>query len=604
MIDNLAVPKSASFFTVKRNLSQKTVSDLFTAIRRKHNATSNNIFRYIREPRGNTRWSAICFEYETPPSFLDEESGLKEKLIGYLMFVEYEDHAAFFASRLGLPAAFKSRHLAPVGVERVEAAIAHEDALFQKMRLRNMSVSPLVMRNKTLEAPNLANVVGPAGSRRYAPQSYAVSADGVYTTVTPRTGRIGVRSDRVKHGELIEFATTMIDALRADRTDVSPFIKTFARPMSLSDALAASQPTAIAVDTARLAAAVSGDEATVRLVRGEEDLIELSTEELNELLIQLDQALLIEGEGKLRIARHPENDEEAAKLSLNKERIALRSLTLGNADGIEVETLDMELGGDPERRSLCSYLDGENAIIVLFGDVRISYIDGQVFRDETLLDGGQSFLPYLHPDSSLQIVTSEKGTFVAGQTQFEANSAFGAIVDHIASNDNVLICDDLGDEWADLSGIREEDGFVQVCFYHAKHDDLTLSAGSFHVAVSQAIKNLGNMAFPSERMEAKIQGWTTSYNAPNQPTQIRRLIRSDIDELADVIARARTAPDVRRRAMIVTSSLSKQAVEAAFGAVQNGGRPTHTFVQLYWLLQSFFSACTEVGATGTIVCQP
>ncbi len=148
----------------------------------------------------------------------------------------------------------------------MEGAIARENAIFQKMRMRNMSVSPHVMRNKTLEAPNLANVVGPAGSRRYAPQTYTVSVDGIHSTATPSTGRIGVRSDKVGHGELIEFAETMIDALRVDPADVSPFISTFARPMSLGDALAASQPTAIAVDTARLAAAVFGDEATIRLV--------------------------------------------------------------------------------------------------------------------------------------------------------------------------------------------------------------------------------------------------------------------------------------------------------------------------------------------------
>lgn len=122
--------------------------------------------------------------------------------------------------------------------------------------------------------------------------------------------------------------------------------------------------------------------------------------------------------------------------------------------------------------------------------------------------------------------------------------------------------------------------------------------------MSQAIKNLGNMMFPAERMEAKVQGWGATYNAKKQPTQIARIIRNNAGDLNAAIVRARTAPDVRRRAVIVTSSLSKKAVEDAFAAIQDGQRPTHTFVQLYWLLQSFFSACTEVGASGSIVCQP
>ncbi|MCJ9749672.1 hypothetical protein MOV61_02940 [Neorhizobium sp. BETTINA12A] len=604
MIDNLTVSKSAAFFTVRRNLTDKTVEDLFTALRKSHGTSANNVFRHIRESQGNARWSAICFEYSTSPAFLNPASGVKERLFGYLMLVEYQGHAALFSSRLVLPTAFKSRHFSPISVSRMEGAIARENAVFQKMRMRNMSVSPHVMRNKTLEAPNLANVVGPAGSRRYAPQTYTVSVDGIYSTTTPSTGRIGVRSDKVGHDELIEFARIMIDALRVDPVDVSPFIRTFARPMSLEDALAASQPTTIAIDTARLAAAVTGDEATIRLVHVGDHVTELSTDEFSELLGQLDQALSIEGNGKLRAAKLPDSDDEVATISLNKSRIALRSLTLGMAAAVEVETCDLALGEDPDRRPLRSYLDEGDCFIVLFDDVRLSYIDGQVFRDETMLDGGASFLPYLHPDASLQTVTDEKGTFVAGQVAFDGTSTFGAIVEHIGAEDAILICDDLGDEWADFIGIKEEAGFVQVCFYHAKHDALTLSAGSFHVAVSQAIKNLGNMMFPPERMAAKMQSWNVTYNAAGQPTQIARIIRNNMGDLGATIVRARTAPDVRRRAVIVTSSLSKKGVEDAFAAIQAGQRPPHTFVQLFWLLQSFFSACTEVGASGSIVCQP
>lgn len=608
MIDNLTVAKSAAFFTIKNTLTNKAIEDLFRALRKKPVSTKNNIFKHVREIQGNTRWSAICFEYETPPAFLDQASGVKEKLCGYMMLVEYQGYVALFSSRLSLPSAFKSRHFAPVPVSRMEGAIARENAVFQKMRMRNMSVSPHVMRSKTLEAPNLSNVVGSAGSRRYAPQTYSVSNDGIYSTVTPSTGRIGVRSGKVGHEVLIEFAETKINELRVEPLDISPFIRTFARPMSLANALSNSQPIAVAMDAARLAAAVSGDEATIRLVRVEDGdeggFVELSNGAFNELLRTLDQALTLEGRERSRTAKLPGNDDELAKIRLNKNRIALSSLTLGMAATIEVESLDVALGQDPERRTLCSYLDQENCFIILFDDIQLSYIHGQVFRDESLLDGGTSFLPYLHPEESLTAVTSEKGAFLNGQAEFDLTSTFGAIVENIAKDDGVLICDDLGDEWADFIGLKEEGGTVQVCFYHAKHGDLTLSAGSFHVAVSQAIKNLGNMMFPLERMEAKIQGWDATYNAPNQPTEIAKIIRNNAGDLGESIVRARTAPDVRRRAVIVTSSLSKQAVENAFVAIQNGERPSHTFVQLYWLLQSFFSACTEVGASGSIVCQP
>jgi hypothetical protein len=60
---------------------------------------------------------------------------------------------------------------------------------------------------------------------------------------------------------------------------------------------------------------------------------------------------------------------------------------------------------------------------------------------------------------------------------------------------------------------------------------------------------------------------------------------------------------VIRRVFIVTSSLSRGAVERAFVDIAAGQTPDPYFVQLYWLLQTFFSACTEVGAHGYVVCR-
>lgn len=605
MIDNLMVAKAATFFRIQQRLTNKAVEDLIANLRAYYGVHARNHFKHVRESLDNVHWSAICFSYEKPPAFFKGIADVTDTICGYLMLVEYEGYAAVFASRILLPASFKSKHFAPVPTEHVEGAIATADVVFQKMRMRNMSVSPYAMRNKTLEAPDLANVVGPAGSRRYAPQAYTVIAtNGVSRSVTPRTGRIAERSERVNCMELIEFAEGVIDVLRATPADVSSFIRTFARPMSLTEALATSQPLTLAIDTNRLLDLVSGDEATYRLVQFEQPLVELSTTELNQLLADLSQPMALEEGSKRRIAKLEGSNDEAASISLNSKRIALRSLSLGLAPQVQVESLAFPLGADPEPRMLREFLDDENAFIVLFDNVRLAYIDGQVFRDETLLDGGAAFLQHLQADPSLQEVTSEKGTFTATHTAFDPASSFGAIVNHIAAADTVLVCDDLGDEWADFIGIREDGGLTQVSFYHAKHDVLTLSAGSFHISVSQAIKNLGNMAFPQDRMEAKIKAWGRTYNAKGQRTQIARTIRLNGQNLPNAVESARTAPSGIRRAIIVTSSLSKQAVADAFIAIQHGKRPTPTFVQLYWLLQSFFSACTEVGAMGSVVCLP
>ena len=604
MIDDLSVATSANFYSIRKKLSDKAVERLFVALRASHGVTAHNEFKHTREQLDGARWSAVCFRYESPPSLLEDTTEIRESLCGFVLLIEYQGHAAVLSSRLSLPASFKTTHLSAVATARVEGAIAKADAVFQRMTMRNMSISPYAMRAKTLEASNLANVVGPAGSRRYAPRTYSVVADGTQSTVTPSTGRISIRSARADLPGIVTFAKRVIDALRVDSADVSPFIRSFARPVSLTEALAASAPMAMAIDTNKLSDAVGSDEADIRLIRLDgEAAVELSAGELKALMEQLDRPLDIEGDERVRPARDPTTGDQAASISLNKSRIALRSMSLPPASDVYVERASGELG-DGDRQMLREYLDEIKALIVLFDDVRLAYIDGQVFRDETLLDGGESFLRYFTASASLVPVISEKGEFAAAQTTFDATSSFRAIIDHIAAADPILLCDDLGDEWADFIGVTDDAGLTQISFYHAKHGTLSLGASAFHVSVSQAIKNLGNMTFPEERLAAKLRLWGSAYNAPNQRTQIHRTIRSNAADLAVALRRARTAPDARRRAVIVTSSLSRQAVADAFIAIQNGERPAPSFVQLYWLLQSFFSACTEVGANGAVVCQP
>ncbi|OCJ33611.1 hypothetical protein A6U91_18665 [Agrobacterium tumefaciens] len=314
----------------------------------------------------------------------------------------------------------------------------------------------------------------------------------------------------------------------------------------------------------------------------------------------------MDGTNKVRNAYLAKGGPKAASVSLNKSRIALRTLELAETLDVKIENSSYTLGGDPEPRSLKDFLDEADALIVLFEDVKMAYIGGNVFYDATLVDGGEDFLRYFHAEPALTSVRGEKKKrkFKLNQNVFDAESTFGVIIQTIAANDQILVCDDLGDEWADFIGVRTDNGITSVNFYHGKHGKLSLGASAFHVSVGQAIKNLGNMVFPPDRVPTKVAGWSTNYNSENGPTQIPRIIRGNAATIGTNVAATRTAPDTVRRAIIVTSSLSKKAVASALVSAKKGKAPKPSFVQFYWLLQSFFSACTEVGAVGSVICRP
>jgi hypothetical protein len=73
--------------------------------------------------------------------------------------------------------------------------------------------------------------------------------------------------------------------------------------------------------------------------------------------------------------------------------------------------------------------------------------------------------------------------------------------------------------------------------------------------------------------------------------------------LQNKITGALSLPDTIRRVFIVTPSLSRAQLEQRFAAFRGGEAPEPHFVQLYQLLMSYFSACSEVGAYAYIVCQ-
>lgn len=602
MIDEVLTSKTGTFYVLAQVPTDFEIIAMFEGVRAAHLNPRADLFRHVREVVGEARWSAVAFQYDQPVAFMPSARGIRETVCGFLMIVEYAGYATIFRSRLDLPVPFRTRHLTRVAPERINQAIAHPDAVFQKLRLRHMTVSQQALQSKTLQSNDLSNAVGPAASSRFIAQAYALhSPDGHYSA-TPSTGRIARQSDRVDHWALVGYAIEMIDAITAAAGASSAFLQGFAQPVDFS-VLDATQPTAFAADVASLSDAIYEHE-THRLVRCDGgDWRALTQGETRAALDALALPLEIHGHDSSKALRNRAGDD-VGRLRVNKAHIALRRLNLVTCNGVEVERSNQPLGEDPDRLSLCAYLEQQRLFIVLFDDISLAYIDGGLYRDTGLEGGGAQLLAHLQVCDALVPVVSEKGVFTPAHIAFDADSTFGVVVGDIAAQDQILVCDDLGDEWADFIGLDLASSPKRLTFYHAKHGDLSLGAGPFHISVSQAIKNLGRMALAEADIPGKIRTWSNTYDNETVRTQIHRVVRQTQATLIDDFRDARLAPDTIRRAMIVTSSLSKRAVAEALDNIAQGQRPTPYFVQLYWLLMSFFSACAEVNTHGYVVCRP
>lgn len=605
MIDDLTIGTSANFFARNKPLSSNVITKLFADLRRTARKPSRNVFEQVRAPHNGSLVSAISFSQERAPSFLTLDAQVFDRIHGYVLIIERGEFVAVFKSGFELPSGFKSRHLGRADPATVEAAIATADAVFGKIRVKSTSSSKQGVRAKMIEAADLAESMPLASASRFFTQGYSVSRPDGYISATPSTGRIAKRGDRGDAIAATEWASAVIDQLAIGGAAASLFIRNFARRIALDALPEGTAPILFSIDIPRLTELALAEEPTIRLVRADEEdnIVALTNIETEEILSSFDEAWEVKaGRPYFRIWQ---GRRRIGSLRILKSRISFRLSEIAILKGVEVEDIHFPLGLDEGRVHLARYLDREDLFTVLFDEPTLAYVQGELFRNEAMLDGGTNFLRHILTSPTLANATSEKGDFVEGQPEFSEDSVFRQIVDDIAANNNILICDDLGDEWADFIGINSLARPPSICFYHGKHGVLTLGASAFHVAVSQAEKNLGHLTLSPHTLDAKYNSWSQDYTSGSGVlTSIQKIIKGgQVPDIRESINAVRGAPDAVRHVYIVTSSLSKAAVQSVFNDLQNGARPTAYFVQLYWLLTQYFSACAEMGAVGFVICQ-
>lgn len=606
MIEHLRVGASAYFYRRKKSLSTSAVGRLFRDVRDAARKPKNDLFRVVRQEENGCLYSAISFSHERAPGFLSRDAAQYDRVHGFILLVERGAYVAIFKSGLELPPSFVSDYLTPANPSSVEAAIATADAIFERVQVKSTSVTKEGVKKKVLEASDLANAMPMASAGGFFTQAYSVKRDDGHYSATPSTARIAQRGDRTEIEIAINWAATVIEQITAAGDTASLFIRNFARRLDLSNLAKDIAPVLFAIDVPQLTELLLAEEPALRLVRKDDADVynRLDAAEVQALLDGIDDAFPVHrGRPDYRIKRA---NRSIGTLRFNKGRIALKSFDLMAFSGLDVESEDTPLGEDASRRPFMRYVDRENLFTVLFSDPSIAYINGELFRNDAMLDGGANFARHLLPIAGLAAATSEKGTFTEQATEFTENSVFRIIVDTIAANDDILACDDLGDEWADFIGLNTQSRPPSINFYHGKHGEPGLGASDFHVAVSQAQKNLGRLELRAVDMAQKFQSWSQNYESGRGiKTNIAKLIRGGpMQNVEDRVNEIRGAPDAVRRVYIVTSSLSKSAVERAFEDIAKGVRPKPYFVQLYWLLTGYFSQSADMGAVGFVICQP
>jgi hypothetical protein len=532
-----------------------------------------------------------CFPIESEPSFLSG-SQLREKRYAYVLIIEADETIAVFRKNAEGVIQGLSPFVVPRTYEELGGLHGEDNPAFERISLRAMSLAPNVVRRRSLEAENLANSMAVVGVHRSIPNNFRTRTSEGINAIAPGTSRISHRGPRAQLDDLIRWVIHTGVALNRAAVNYSrTFLAEFCRAVPLKDLPAGVAPNAILFDFSELKLRWENapNEYEFTLLRSSRatDGRTLSDRQVQSLFTRVEQVLTIDGDEIIFLSRLG-NPRLIGRIRINKNSISVRS-----------ELLDrVVIRHAGESLKLSTYANQESNFVITFSEPEYGYAERQLFRDSALLSSIDGFLRIFEARTELATVTDEK---LVTQAEFQVGGIFRLVEDSLAPRDALLVCDDLGDEWADYIAVEKSPTSPRLVFIHCKHAAESTSATALQEPIGQAIKNLSRMNRGSEEFALKTDNkWNTNYAT----TDIPRIRRGATDEeLKRAFVTILNNPNTERAVMLVLSGLSIRQLNEEFDALRRGTARPHVS-QLLWLIAEFIGACREHAVRPQIICQP
>lgn len=519
-------------------------------------------------------FSIRVFPTTKPVFFIDED--LEDRIYAFLVLIELNGYLLVLSKSCANIQTKLNENFELVQSTELSKLI-DQGAEFQKLSLKNMTVSGKAIRNRSYEAENLKGVFSLYSAGRSIPYHIKVKEHGTTKSLSS-TGRLVESSNRQSLNEIIVWANNQISLL--NHSSINPFLDSFAKKVQLTEVLNCSTPSAILIEVAQILERLDSGELDLQYYFNKDKSIKLSNRVKNRLFCELEKVYEINN--NLEITAY--NKTTIAK---TKNKLSINTNILRKFKIIE--------NNKPE--GLITYINRKGYFSITFDNPKYMYFMNNSFEDTSGLSEINSILELLEPKAEISKVTSEKGETTKSHSSFDKDSMFG-VVEKFFSNDDYILCDDLGDEWADHITINIKDSCIN--FIHSKHGDTTTSASKLHDVVGQAIKNIGNMNASKEALESKFLKYK---NINYSSTKISR-IRKQANNFSSDISLLLKDHKLHRKCILSCSFISQKQITQEFLKIKTGKKVKGHIIQLLWIISSFSHAAKEANVIPIIYCQP
>jgi len=584
--ERLELTKNAQFYVPVNTIDDSIINDILGAAVDNMDTGTQFVIDVLREEKTireqdfTYTYSARVYPSVRPVHFIDED--LEDRVYAFIILIEYHNYIAIIKKSCANITDILKEHFTLVDSRELTGTFDDNDVEFQKIALRNMTISDRAMRSRSYEAADLKGLLSTHSAGRSIPFYLKLRQGSIIKTISG-TGRLVETSQRKPLDDIAIWVKEQVE-LFENPVGGNSFLDSFAKKIELKDVLNDCEPSAILIESTPLYERIEGDGLEILYKNIRNTNISISTRVKNKLFLALEQVYEIDSDCKI-IGR-----EQCSKLRKNEKTLSLTSKILTKfrvvINGKEV--------------TLQKFIVKNGFYSVTFSNPKYMYFMGSCFEDASGISEIDSILEILHPKSEFPTVTSEKGSFTDVSTEFDADSMFG-VVESLHRGDDYIFCDDLGIEWADHITFNRADS--NICFIHSKHGDVSTSASKLHDVVGQGIKNLGNMYFSKEQMIERINGkFSNTYNNDGVNTDITRVRKGDVTQAESYLDGLLKDYKLHRKCILSCSFISKAAISAEFLKIKNDEFVSGHVIQLLWIISSFAHAVKDMNAIPIIYC--
>lgn len=542
----------------------------------------------------------------TFPTFIKGAVDLKyrQTKFGYVLVIRYNNGLAIL-----------KKNISDIGIEKIikcyctpipydDLLLGHQkegnDLSYKKMTMDGLNSTKYAIRKRTYESSDLKNNLSvgtmsqsAVSAIKYAETSINSEKESVYS-INLRTAQVGHLRKKVGFEDICKWVVEVMK--QYDHPNVKQtFLDSFARPLDDMQ-IKMDQITALVFQCGEILEEIQCGELEVVDIDHNVIDVELVTKILegyyncSNICNENDTCMLVGG-----IVLSDQNG-----IKIEWERIAKWILRRAEEQN--------QLEGEYNNESLLDKINREQLFSLYFKNNCVFHL-GQMYDISKVRLSSIDLENVFKPLYFIKEDTTEKGVIKnlsEQNTKFESNTMFGMIEENYAElGCDYLILDDMSNEWADHIGI----GNRMILFLNEKCDetkDASLSVSKFHVVVSQALKNIGNLLHVPADIQTRKTKWKKCYNAnsKNNKTSIPRL-RTKFEEnktIDDAIAYWKEQSEKYDCQRVMALVVNFMEINTLRKMVKENNY-TDKERQLTWLINSFISSCREAGVIPRIYCR-